>query len=81
MPREVRAVPAVAISVSKMVAVSCVELTNSVVRGAPFQRTWDVATKFVPARDRVKVAPPAAMLLGASALSVGTGLLVVIRNV
>jgi len=42
------AVPAEAISEAGIVAVSCVELTNVVVRAEPFQSTTEPVTKFVP---------------------------------
>src|SRR5205823_1965610 len=58
-------------------AVSCVLLTKVVVRAAPFQRTSEAATKFVPVTVSVKAAPPAVPALGASVDSVGTGALMV----
>src|SRR5207253_3901813 len=69
------AVPGVATSVAAMAAVSCVALTNVVVRAAPFQRTSEAATKLLPVTVRVKAAPPAVALAGASVESVGTGAL------
>jgi hypothetical protein len=50
----IEAVPAVAISEAAMMAVSCVALTNAVVRAEPFQLTTDPFTKFVPSTVRVK---------------------------
>jgi hypothetical protein len=47
------AVPAEAISEKGIVAVSCVELTNAVERGEPFQSTTEPFTKFVPFTVRV----------------------------
>src|SRR5678816_2644732 len=65
--------PALAMSPALIVAVSCVELTNVVVRAAPFQRTTDPDTKLVPLTVSVNADPPAAALLGESDVSVGTG--------
>jgi len=48
------AVPAEAISEAGIVAVSCVELTNVVARGEPFQSTTEPFTKFAPFTVRVK---------------------------
>jgi hypothetical protein len=59
-----RAVPGVAMSAAVIAAVSCVRLTNVVGRAAPFQRTTDEVTKFVPVTVRVKGAPPARALFG-----------------
>jgi len=53
--------------------VSCVPLTNVVVRGAPFHCTTELETKLVPVTVNVKAAPPAVALLGESDESVGTG--------
>ena len=70
------AVPAIAISAAAICAVSCVELTNVVVRAEEFQLTWEVDVKFVPVRVRVKAGRPAAELEGESWVIVGMGLLV-----
>src|SRR5262249_41165472 len=59
-------VPAVATSAAGMVAVKEPALTNVVARSAPFQRTTDDATKFVPPTVRVMPAPPALVLVGFS---------------
>ena len=50
--------PRKAVSVAKIAAVSCVALTNVVVRGVPFQLTTDPATKFVPFTTSVKPDEP-----------------------
>jgi hypothetical protein len=57
-------VPAVAMSLAGIVAVTCVLLTNVVVRFEPF--TWTVAplTKFEPLAVSVNAGPPAVALLG-----------------
>jgi hypothetical protein len=68
------AVPAVAMSLARMAAVSWVLLTNVVVRLAPFHRTTEPATKLLPVAVSVNPAPPAVRLLGASELSTGAGL-------
>src|SRR5947209_7775892 len=69
------AVPAVAMSPAVIAACNWVLLTNVVVRAAPFQRTTDPLTKFVPFTVRVKAAAPAVALPGVSEPIVGTGLL------
>ena len=74
-------VPALAMSAALIGAVSCVWLTNVVVRGLPFQRTTEVIAKFVPVAVNANVAPPAVALVGEIELSVGTGLVAVIVNV
>ena len=61
-------------SLAGIAAVTCPALTNVVVRAAPFQRTSEVATKLLPFTVSVNAAPPAAVLVGASEVSVGTGL-------
>src|SRR5512139_1276250 len=53
------AVPAVAMSVVVIEAVSWVEEPKVVVRSPPFHRTTDPETKFVPLTVRVKTEPPA----------------------
>ena len=69
--------PAVAMSATVIAAVSCVELTNVVVRALPFQRTVEPLTKLLPFIVSVNAGPPAVTLVGDSALSVGAGLLAV----
>ena len=72
------AVPPVATSAARILALSCVLLTNVVTRFDPFQRTVDEPlTKPVPATVRVKAAPPAGPDVGLMALTVGTRLLMV----
>src|SRR2546422_1020127 len=64
-------------SAAEMAAVSCVALTNVVVRATPFQRTWEAATKSAPVTVSVKAAAAAVALLGRSDESVGPGALTV----
>src|SRR5262249_51238723 len=52
-------VPAPAISLAGMAAVSCVDETNVVVRPAPLTCTIELFVKFEPVAVRVKAAPPA----------------------
>ena len=68
------AVPAVAMSVAGIAAVSWVEETKVVVRSAPFHRTLDEETKLVPLTVRVNADPPAVAELGERELRAGTGL-------
>jgi uncharacterized membrane protein YedE/YeeE len=70
-------VPAAAISPAVIAAVSCVELTNVVVRAAPLKLTTDAASKFVPLTVNVNAAPPAVALVGESVVIVGAGLFTV----
>ena len=65
------AVPAAAISVAGIAAVSWVALTKVVVRFAPFQRTTEPLTKLLPFTVSVKAGPPAAALLGEREVNVG----------
>jgi hypothetical protein len=51
-----------------------VALTNVVLSGVPFQFTTAPLTKLLPLTVRVKLVPPAAVLVGKSELIVGTGL-------
>jgi hypothetical protein len=53
-----------------------VALTNVVLSGVPFQFTTAPLTKLLPLTVRVKLVPPAAVLVGKSELIVGTGLLI-----
>src|SRR5205823_3862362 len=71
------AVPASAMSVAGMVAVSWVGETYVVVRFAPFHRTRLAATKFVPVTVSVNVGPPATAKTGFSPVVVGTGFAIV----
>ena len=67
------AVPAAARSLAGTLAVSCVVLTNVVVRLLPFQSTVEADTKPLPVTVRVKAGPPCEALPGASDESTGTG--------
>ena len=73
------AVPGVAMSLARICTWSWVPLTNVVDRSLPFQRTTDEAMKFVPVAVRVNPAPPAAALGGEIELSVGAGLLLIVK--
>ena len=73
------AVPAVAMSVAGIAAVSCVAETSVVVRSAPFQRTIDPAMKLVPFTVRVNAGPPAVAEVGFKLVVVGTGLPVMVK--
>lgn len=66
-------VPAVATSVARIAAVSCVELTKVVTLFAPPKFTNAPFTKFVPVTVNVNPAEPAAMLVGEIEVTVGTG--------
>src|SRR5205823_9701287 len=70
-------VPAAATSAAAMAAVSCVALTNVVVRVAPFHLTVLPLTKPVPVTVSVKAALPAAVLVGDRAARVGDELFTV----
>src|SRR5882724_2114757 len=74
---ETERVPAEATSVAGMAAVSCVPLTNVVVRLAPLTRTTEPAMKPLPVRVKVKAAPPTETLAGEIFESEGSGLLIV----
>ena len=65
------AVPAAAMSLAGIWAVSWVALTKAVVRAAPFHCTPEPLTKLLPVTVSVKAAPPATALLGESVLNVG----------
>jgi hypothetical protein len=71
------AVPAVATREAGTVAVSWVEETKLVARGAPFQFTVEVETNLVPFTVKKKSALPAAVQVGLIDVVVGTGLLIV----
>jgi len=75
------AAPAVAIRAAGTVAVSCVEETNVVARGVPFQFTVAAETNFVPFTVKVNCGPPAVAQVGLIEVTVGTGLLIVITSV
>jgi len=72
----VRVAPA-AMSVAEIVAFNSVGETYVVGRFAPFHRTTEVATKFVPFTVRVKPGLPAVVEVGLSPVVVGTGFLMV----
>ena len=65
------AVPAVATSLAKIVAVSCVAETKEVALGDPFQLTVDEASKPVPLAVRVNWALPAVVEVGDIEVRVG----------
>jgi hypothetical protein len=69
------AVPADAMSVAGIAAVSCEAETYVVVRANPFHRTDELEIKPVPVTVRVKAGPPAVAELGERVVMVGTGLL------
>jgi hypothetical protein len=69
-------VPAVATSIGRIVAVSCVEFTNVVTATSPLNVTRDPFTKFVPFTVNVNDAEPAAIVFGDNELIVGTGLFI-----
>jgi hypothetical protein len=71
------AVPGAAISLAGIAAVNCVLLPKVVARSAPFQRTIDPVTKFVPATARLKAGPPAVAVVGLILEMVGRMLLIV----
>jgi hypothetical protein len=71
------AVPEVATREAGTVAVSCVEETKLVARGAPFQFTVEVETNLVPFTVKVRSALPAVAQVGLIEVVVGTGLLIV----
>src|SRR5262249_59498964 len=53
------AVPAAAMSLARMAAVTCVALTKLVVRGLPLTRTTELVVKLVPVAVRGKAEGPA----------------------
>src|SRR5437867_1269824 len=67
-------VPAAAMSVAGIVAVSCVGDTYVVARPAPFHCTTEPATKSVPVTVSVNPPSPATAAAGLSPVVVGTGL-------
>jgi hypothetical protein len=64
-------------SAAEIAACRLVLEAKAVVRGAPFQWTVDLDTKFEPVTVSVKAGMPAIMVLGLSNVSAGTGLLIV----
>jgi len=66
--------PTAAISLARICAVTCVALTNAVVRAAPLNRTTELLLKFVPLTVNVNAALPAVLLGGDNVVTVGTGL-------
>jgi hypothetical protein len=71
------AVPTAVMSVAKIAAVSCVALTNVVVREFPLNFTCDPFTYPVPFTVKVNAAPPAVAPFGLRDVIVGTGLFTV----
>jgi hypothetical protein len=67
------AVPAVRISAAVIAAVSCVALTNVVVRLPPFHCTTEVLMKLLPFTVNVKAGPPDVAELGTSEVIAGIG--------
>jgi hypothetical protein len=65
------AVPSSARSVAGTEAVSCVELTNVVVRAVPFQSTVEPLTKLAPLTVSVKPGPPSVAEAGLILVVVG----------
>jgi len=70
-------VPAFAMSVLVIVAVSCAAETKTVDLATPFQSTVDEATKFVPFTVSVKSELPAVVEVGVIEVVVGTGFVIV----
>src|SRR5215831_17458472 len=66
-------VPAAAISLAGMAAVSCVDETNVVVRLAPLTWTIEPLVKLEPVAVRVKAAPPADAVVGLMLDRTGAG--------
>jgi hypothetical protein len=75
------AVPEAAISLAEIIAVNCVEFTNVVGRALPFHCAMELAMKLVPLMVNANAAPPAAVVFGASDVSVGNGFGALIVNV
>jgi hypothetical protein len=69
------AVPAVAMSAVVIAAVNCVEVTNDVIRSAPFHFTTEPLMKPLPVTVSVNPAPPAVVDAGLRPVVAGTGLL------
>jgi len=66
-------IPATAISLAGMAAVSCVDETNVVVRPAPLTWTIELFVKLEPVAVRVKAAPPADAAVGLMLDRTGAG--------
>jgi hypothetical protein len=64
-------------SEARIAAVKVELPTYTVARGAPFHWTTEVGSKFVPAKVKVKAAPPAVAVLGFIPEAVGVGLAIV----
>src|SRR5213594_3310464 len=75
------ALPALAMSLCGIEAVSWPALTKVVERSAPFQRTTDVEMKLLPLTVSVKPAPPAMAEVGFMLVMLGTGFAAVIVKV
>jgi len=75
------AMPAAAMSVARIVAVSCVGETNVVARAAPFQFTVELLKKLPPLTVSVAVGPPAVALVGLMLPRVGARLFTVVLAV
>src|SRR6266853_3955949 len=73
--------PAAAMSVAGIVAVSCVGETNVVARAAPFQFTVEVLTKLLPLTVSVAAGPPAVTPDGLMLPRTGTRLFTVVLAV
>ena len=67
----IEAVPALTMRIAGTVAVSCVEETNVVANGEPFQFTVALETKFVPFTVNVNCGPPGVTQVGLMELIVG----------
>jgi hypothetical protein len=67
------AVPGVAISLAGIVALSWLAETEVVVRSAPFQRTMEPSTRFVPLTSSVNAPPPDATAEGLRLVIPGIG--------
>jgi hypothetical protein len=77
----IAAVPPVEMSAAVIAAVKEVALTKVVVRALPFTCATELLTKFVPVKVIVNPAPPALIIFGEIAVSVGTGFGGLIVNV
>jgi hypothetical protein len=76
----IETLPDEATSLAETVAVSCVLLTNVVLRLEPFTRTTEPETKLLPLRISVNAALPALTLDGEILESEGNGLLIASAN-